>query len=75
MPFGNCSASECVAVTATRIRVPGPDRAARPAAGPEEYRVEAHFSGVRRRVFGVKWPDPPTFETSEWHCFSLAPHV
>jgi hypothetical protein len=173
MPFGNCSAFECVAVTAARIRVPGPDRAATPAAGrtrrgprprtlptgfsrgqahllgrlhtdsrhsdghtdtpveppggsgrfapetlrsrplrshekcaervvaavcrrqlsdgttplprfaclrpslypdrrvPEEYRVEAHFSGVRRRVFGGKWPDPPGLENSNgrgvWH--------
>src|SRR5262245_42445122 len=33
-----------------------PDRRA-----AEEYRVEAHFSGLRRWVFGVKWPDPPAF--------------
>ncbi len=31
-----------------------PDR--RVAAG---YRVEAAFSGVRRRVFGATWPHPP----------------
>src|SRR4029453_6329499 len=33
MPSGNCSALGFAAVTAARIRVPGPDRAARPAAG------------------------------------------
>jgi hypothetical protein len=46
-----------------------PDRRA-----SEEYRVEAHFSGLRRRVCGVKWPDPPAFAISQrhWALFSFA---
>jgi hypothetical protein len=44
----------------------------RPSSYPDrratkEYRVEAHFSGLRRRVFGVKWSDPPAFRISERH--------
>jgi len=47
-----------------------PDRRAAKA-----YRVEAHFSGLRRRVFGVKWSDPPAFRISDRHSAKAGRYV